>query len=102
MTKDERKANQAAWAERIADFKARGLSAPQWCAANGLKVHQLRYWLKKLETPVPAQAAVRWLPVDFGDPEPILTVRVGPAAIEVRNGFDPQLLITTVRTLSSL
>jgi len=49
MTKDERKANRAAWAKRIADFRASGLSATQWCAANGLKIHQLRYWLKKLK-----------------------------------------------------
>lgn len=102
MTKDEREANRAAWAKRIADFRASGLSATQWCAANGLKVHQLRYWLKKLETPAPSQTAIRWLPVDFSDHEPALTVRVGPAAIEIRNGFDPELFISVVKTLSRL
>jgi len=102
MTKNDREANQAVWAERIADFQASGLSVPQWCAAHGLKAHQLRYWLKKLERPAPADTAVRWLPVGFSDPEPVLTVRIGAAAIEVRNGFDPQLFITVVRTLSAL
>lgn len=102
MTKDERMANRAAWAERIADFTASGLSAPQWCAAHDLQVHHLRYWLKKLQTPAPAQAALRWLPVGFSDPEPVLTVRIGPAVIEVRNGFDPRLFVTVVRTLITL
>ena len=102
MTKDEHEANQAAWAERVADFRASGVSVPQWCATQGLKIHQLRYWLKKLETPAPAQTAIRWLPVDFSDPEPALTVRIGPAAIELRNGFDPQLFITVIRALSAL
>ncbi|MEW6426118.1 MAG: IS66 family insertion sequence element accessory protein TnpB [Bacillota bacterium] len=102
MTKDEREANRAAWAERITEFRASGLSAPQWCAAHGLKIHQIRYWLKKLETPAPGQTAVRWLPVDFSDPESVLTVRVGAAAIEVRTGFDPQLFMEVVRTLSAL
>lgn len=101
MTKDERTANRAAWAERIADFQASGLSVPRWCAAQGFKVHQLRYWLKKLEA-TPPQTALRWLPLGFSDPGPTLTIRVGPAAIEVQNGFDPQLLITVVKTLSAL
>ncbi len=100
MTKDEREANRAAWAKRIADFRASGLSATQWCAANGLKIHQLRYWLKKIEAPAPAPTAVRWLPVNFSDPEPALMVRVGPATIEIQNGFDPELFITVVKTLS--
>ena len=102
MTRDERKANRAAWVDRIADFRASGLSAPQWCAAHGLKIHQFRYWLKKLENPLPTQTAVRWLPVDISAPEPALTVRIGVAAIEVRTGFDPQLLVEVVKTLSAL
>lgn len=102
MTKDEREANRAAWTERINEFRASGLSAPQWSAAHGLNIHRLRYWLKKLETSASAQTAVRWLPMDFSNPEPALTIRVGPATIEVRNGFDPQLFITIVRTLSAL
>ncbi len=102
MNKDEREANRAAWSGKITEFRASGLSAPQWCAAHGLKIHQLRYWLKKLGTPTPGQTAVRWLPVDFSDPKPVLTVRVKAAAIEIRTGFDPQLFIEVVRTLSSL
>ncbi len=102
MSQKDREANQALWAKRIADFKTSGLSVPQWCAVRGFKAHQLRYRLKKLEHQTPADTAVRWLPVGFSDPEPVLTVRIGAAAIEVRNGFDPQLFITVVRTLSAL
>lgn len=102
MSKNNREANRAVWTERIAEFNRSGLSVPKWCADHGVKVHQLRYWLKKFTTLAPAQTAVQWLPLEFYDPEPALAVRMGPAVIEVRNGFDPQLLIAVVRTLSAL
>ncbi len=100
MTKVERAANRAAWEQKISEFRASGLSVPQWCSTQGLKAHQLRYWLKKI-TP-PAEAVVNWLPVNFSDSEGALTVKIGEAAIEVRNGFDPQLLAAVVKTLRAL
>jgi len=102
MTKDERVANKAFWVERIADFQESGLSVPQWCAIQGIKIHRLRYWLKKLKTSVPDQTAIHWMSVNLDDADPALAVRVGPAVIEVRTGFDPQLLIAVVRSLSVL
>lgn len=100
MTKAERTVNRAAWEQRVAAFRASGLNLPRWCATQGLKPHQLRYWLNKIEPP--AEPAVNWIPLHFSDPEPYLTVRVGPAAVEVRSGFDPQLLAAVVKTLSVL
>ncbi len=102
MFQSDRETKRAAWAERIAEFQASGQRAPQWCAARELKLHQFRYWLKKLQRPVPAEPSVRWLPVGLSDPESTLTVKVGVAAIEVKSGFDPQLLTTVVKTLSAL
>ena len=102
MSKTSREANRAAWAEKVAEFNRSGLSVPKWCAARGVKDHQLRYWLKKLGTPAPAQTDVQWLPLEYYEPEPALTVKMGPAVIEVRDGFDPRLLIAVVRTLSAL
>ena len=102
MSKTNREANHAAWMERVAEFKRSGLSVPKWCAAQGVKDHQLRYWLKKLAAPAPAQTTVQWLPLEYYEPEPALIVKMGPAVIEVRDGFDPQLLIAVVKTLSAL
>lgn len=44
MTKAER---QNEWETRIAEYQASGLSVIAWCAAHDLKLHQLRYWLRK-------------------------------------------------------
>ena len=41
---------QLEWENRIKEFKISGLSAPKWCTANGIKVHQLHYWLRKEKT----------------------------------------------------
>lgn len=51
---------------------------------------------------MPTEKPVQWLPVEIGDSGPALTVKIGPAAIEVPGGFDPQLLISVVKVLSTL
>jgi hypothetical protein len=37
------------WERRIAVFKASGQTQTKWCAANDLKIHQFKYWLKRIE-----------------------------------------------------
>ncbi|WP_282200609.1 IS66 family insertion sequence element accessory protein TnpA [Collibacillus ludicampi] len=37
------------WEVRIAAFRASGQSASAWCRAHQLKLHQFRYWLRKIE-----------------------------------------------------
>ena len=103
MPQEKRYSKQAIWSERVAEFKASGLRATQWCAAQGHKVHQLKYWLKKFETPTtPAQTEIRWLTVDLNDLEPALKVKVGVATIEVNTGFDQQLFLEVVKILSAI
>lgn len=96
MTKEEQ---QTTWADRIAAFKASGQSVPKWCSKHDIKPSQLRYWLRKeakaVETPT------RWLPLSLSDVEPApLLIQVEQAVIEVRPGFDPELLLNVVKTLS--
>ena len=93
---------QADWAKCISQFQASGMSMAAWCRENNIKVHQLRYHLYK-ETGKKNTAKARWLPLLPDQPEISgLLIKVGPASIEVRPGFDPNLLRTVVRTLSSL
>ena len=89
------------WSARVAEFKASGeTNVSAWCTAQGLKTHQMRYWLQKdLESSKP----VEWLPLDIDDnTESSVTVRVGQVAVEVRPGFDPKLLLSVVKTLTAL
>ena len=88
------------WSARVAEFKASGQSVPAWCAEQDLKPHQLRYWLRKdRESGKPTE----WIPLNLGNnSETAVTLRVGQVAIEVRPGFDPNLLLSVVKTLTAL
>ena len=98
VTRAER---QAMWAGRVASFRSSGQSMAAWCAANGINPRQLRYWLKKEAQP--SDMSARWPPLDLSEmPTRLLSVRIGQAAIEVKPGFDPELLLNVVRTLGRL
>ncbi|GIM48395.1 hypothetical protein DNHGIG_39440 [Collibacillus ludicampi] len=95
------------WEVRIAAFRASGQSASAWCRAHQLKLHQFRYWLRKIEH---KEAAVtpssKWISVEVdGQTDKsrnTLLVRVGQATVEIQSGFDPALLANVVRTLQTL
>ena len=104
MTKAEARKK---WETRVTAFKASGQTAPKWCLAHDLKLHQLRYWLRKYES---KKAAVtpssKWMPIEVAeqsnDPKSSLLIRIGQADVEVKLGFNPVLLSDVVRTLAGL
>jgi transposase-like protein len=100
---------RAQWRQRVADFRASGLSGAAWCAAHQLKEHQLWYWVRRFADETSSQthvSPVRFLPVEVREStspsQHPLIVRVGQAAIEVHPGFDPSLLRDVVRSLSGV
>ena len=103
------------WASRVRAFRTSGQTAVEWCAVNNLKIHQLKYWLrrqKSLTAPAvslpaakPAAKLSRWLPLEIDalevkSPPKTLLIKVGFATIEISPGFDPDLLAAAVRALS--
>ena len=104
MTKTQQQRRQQ-WQQWIAEYRASGLSAREWCASHGVNPHRLWYWLRRFRTEEES-GATKWLPVDLhgvetrGQPEDgCLVVRVGKAAVEVRPGFDSELLLAVLRVL---
>ncbi|WP_227767615.1 IS66 family insertion sequence element accessory protein TnpA [Zhaonella formicivorans] len=97
MTKEELR---DFWAARVKEFKESGQSAPAWCVANNVKLHQLRYWLRK-EKHTSTVTTLSWLPLNLSDAgfQTSLLVRVGQVAVEVKPGFDPKLLVDVVKAL---
>ncbi|QGG48328.1 IS66 family insertion sequence element accessory protein TnpA [Heliorestis convoluta] len=58
------------WEARVAAYRASGLSIPKWCAANDVKAHQLRYWLKKIEAvESSANPKTQWISIEISDNE---------------------------------
>ena len=95
MTKTERKSLWATWGTQ---YRASGQSASMWCEENKISLCQLYFWLKK------NGAQPVWITVEIQESsgESSLYVRVGRAAIEVKAGFDPELLLKVVQTLGAL
>lgn len=111
MTKAEQLELREEWRKLIGEYRASGQSATAWCAAKGIKTNRLYYWLAQLEpsrkAKKPTEISNQWLPVMVNDHNPVeqpskLMVRIGKATIEIRSGFDSQLLAETVRVLSAL
>jgi hypothetical protein len=91
------------WENLIADYRASGQSAKKWCTVNQVKPHQLKYWLYRGKIS-PSMQPTKWLPVEMtlADHDDALLIRIGTASIEVRPGFDPDLLSGVARVLSDL
>lgn len=107
MTDKEQRRQQ--WQERISAYRASGLTLKAWCAAHDCTVDQMKYWLYKSKktgsstTTVSTDSAQkpRFVPLAVSDDaETPLLLRIGPAQIELRPGFDPRLLRDVVKLLT--
>lgn len=103
MRKEER---QQQWMERLADYRASGLTMRAWCEERQVSFHKLRYWLRatKRKEPGPA-AAASFIPLTVSESAETgasLVVRIGEARIELEPGFNPELLRDVVQALKGL
>ncbi|MDE3838668.1 IS66 family insertion sequence hypothetical protein [Bacillus methanolicus] len=95
------------WELRIADFRNSGQTQSKWCADNNVKLHQLKYWLRKIEnTNRISTPSSKWVSVtmdeQYSESKNTIQITIGQASIEVKPGFDPSFLADVVRTLRSL
>jgi hypothetical protein len=99
---------QYEWEVRVSDFKASGLKMTHWCAANHVDLEQMKYWIRKFKNAAISStlsSAQTFIPLTAIDSATrtgtsSLVVQVGLASIELRSGFDPQLLREAVAALS--
>jgi hypothetical protein len=95
---------QQLWSDRIAACRASGKIIDEWCNDNGIPANQLKYRIKKQNIRKKGESTT-WLPVTVSDIEKqhgeALVLKVGNVSIEVRPGFDQDLLYRVVRTLAS-
>lgn len=105
MKREELLQVRETWRERIAAFRASGQTGAQWCAAHQVKEHQLWYWVSRFRAAAVEQSSgPEFLPVHVEVSKPTegppLLVHVGAVAIEIRPGYDPQLLRHLLQTLT--
>ncbi len=101
--------NQRTWIDRVREWRASGMTAPEFAAGRGFAPSTLRYWasLRRHElatTPPPRalrrvrMARVEVAPSISASP---LVVEVAGARIEIQAGFDRALLRDVVAALGS-
>ena len=109
----EKNQKRIKWRNIVNEFKKSGKSVPKWCESNGIKVHNLRYWLKKFndETLITKsecqKETTEWVTVNTAEMnskinKSPLKITIGKASIEVNNEFDPNLLKDVIKALSGL
>jgi hypothetical protein len=96
------------WVKRVKEYKASNMSISGWCRANNIKPSTFRYWLDKekaIDAMQKEPEATKWLPVEIENDKPentteeILIVKIGSAAIEVREGFNKRLFQEIIKIL---
>lgn len=93
----------------MAEWKASGLSSPEFCAGNEFTAGGLRHWAYRLEHgDPPRKPRVRLARVvrthagakaRGGDRSPEIVVEIGGARLLVRPGFDLETVATIVEVL---
>ena len=96
------------WKQHIDSWQETGLTQTEYCRRHNLKHHQLVYWKKRF---LKIETGVSFVPVKLDDlldlptqPEcaALCLVINNHLKIEIRTGFDPQLLRQLIFTLRGL
>jgi len=97
------------WRKHVQEFESSGLTRNRYCQGTGIKVYQLDYWRKKLRKldATGKGAAKGWIPLQIRDDQEIekgsgVCLRIGRLSIEVKPGFDRQLLAEVIRIVDPI
>ncbi len=93
----------ALWERRRTQYRESGLSRKAFCTKHHLKLSTLDYWFCRLGKQEKASGLVELDRASIAPPAPGLVVSVGrDYRIELRRGFDPQLLAEVIQALGQL
>jgi len=93
----------ALWEKRRAQYKQSGLSRRAFCKKHNLKLSTLGYWLSRLGKQDKKRGLVELNHVSVASLVPGLILGIGQdCRIEIRRGFDAQLLEEVARALGGL
>ena len=89
------------WQERVAAWRASGLTADAFASGKAFSASTLRWWSSRLKR-APTVTFLKLLARPAAAPEPPrdLVIEVGAARVRVVSGFDPSLLAAVVRALA--
>lgn len=99
----QRENKSALWERRRAQYRNSGLSRRAFCEKHHLKLSTLDYWFCRLGRQEKERGLVELNPASIAPFGPSMVLSIGQdCRIEIRAGFDPQLLAEVVRALGGL
>ena len=97
------------WEDRLAQYETSGKSIAAWCKEQTIRENQFYYWRKKLRTgQAEKNQPVQWLPLNLQITKQAslvadsIAVHIGQTTVEIRKGFDRQLLREIVHVLQTI
>ena len=97
------------WLQHVEAFERGDLRRKEYCQGNGITLHRLDYWRRRLRQtdPTTSQSPKSWIPLNVTDDsilesESGLRLRMGRLSIDVRPGFDRELLTDVLRVVGSV
>jgi hypothetical protein len=96
------------WQERVEEYKASGLTREAYSKQKGIQIYQLDYWRRKVSRQSNAfktSSADQWMPLQIAD-SPVkkdshIVLWIGSIRVEVRHGFDSQILAEVLQTVGA-
>ncbi len=97
------------WERRFKEFESSGKTIAAWCKEHSIKENQFFYWRRRLRSKqFEQEQPVKWLSLDIdvsreGQPAAAsIWLHIGQAAIEIKKGFDKELLRDVLKVLQAL
>lgn len=102
------------WSQKIAECRSSGLSVSRWCSDHGINLKTYYRWQKKVfaemvkrqefcqqetEDSKPRFAELPATQEELKSREPVATVRMGQASLEVYEGASPEIISVLCRVL---
>jgi hypothetical protein len=98
------KKSTACWKQHVQAFQKSGVTRQAYCEQNDIKVFQLDYWRKKFAAVDGEQSPPEWIPIRIKETEEhenagSICMRIARLEIEVKRGFDRELLLEVLRVV---
>ena len=97
--------NLLEWSRRVADCRSSGLAVTRWCADHGIKPKTYYNWQKKVFAAMLEQQKQQMeprfaeLPVPAASNDPVASVRIGSASLEIYSGANADVAAALCKAL---
>ena len=99
----KRKEKELYWTDQISEYRQSGESLVEWCEKNDVKLHTMKYWLRKQSPVANEKPETAWVSCMVEEPpKEAITLKIKNVEIEVMSGFQDELLLKVLRTLDQL